>query len=220
MSRKKKIAGNREKDMHSSYEKVYVTIAVLMASVMTAVFFGMALPVEGFYGSDVPSHIKSGIEFEGYGLTTIFIYIVSRVATFPFLQLIVALYESLLVMVTWYISQRFMGEFFDLDRRLILAISTGLIFLTAIYIPGIMPDFYKEGCGTQPWHNTTYLGMRCLGVIYLIQLFRVLPRYMQGIKKSEWGGYCAYTCDNYGVQAEFPFICMCRFRTDFHSGFD
>ena len=169
-----------------SYETAYGIIAIIMSSAMTAVFFGMAMQAGGLYASDTPPHIDEGLLLHGYGLEAIFIYLVGKVAVYPMIQLIVAVYETVLVMATWVLSQKLINEFFDLDRRIVLAISTGLIFLSAIYIPNIISDFYIQGLGTQPWHNSTYFGMRFVGLIYIIYLFRSLPHYLKGISFSEW----------------------------------
>lgn len=171
-----------------SYERIYLIVAILMSSLMTGIFFGMALSIEGCYPSDTPAHIQESLSLNGYGLQHIFYYLVGKVTSFPMLQLIVAIFETVLVMATWILSQKYIKDFFDLDKYIVLAISTGLIFLTSIYIPVIFPDFYKEGLGTQPWHNSTYYGMRLAGVVYFTLLSRVLPRYQKCITKSEWCG--------------------------------
>lgn len=183
----KKIKNNIIKTV-LSYEQIYLIITILMSSLLTGVFFGMTLNIDGCYPSDTPAHIREGLSLNGYGLQHIFVFLVGKVTSFPMLQLIVAIFETVLVMATWILSQKYIKDFFDLDKYIVLAISTGLIFLTSIYIPVIFPDFYKEGLGTQPWHNSTYYGMRLAGVVYFTLLSRVLPRYQKCITKSEWCG--------------------------------
>lgn len=171
------------------YENLRIITAVLLASAITAVFFGMALGMEGIYGSDSPAHISSGTMLQGYGLEAAFVYIISKFAGYPFLQFVFAVYQTILVMLTWGVSQKFIDKFFTVDKKLNLAISTGLIFLTTIYIPVIYPYFYKYGLGTQPWHNSTYFGMRLSAILYLYLLLQMLPQYIEkGISVFEAGG--------------------------------
>ncbi len=157
---------------------------------MTALFFAMAIgPIDNLYLSDTPPHIEFGMDLSNpsaYGLESILIYLLSRISSRPFLQLLFAVYETFVIMLTWLLSQRFIDELFGINKFANLTISTGLIFLSGLYIPYIYPYYYVGGVGTQPWHNSTYYGMRLFALAYLFVFFRVWPGYMDGINKKEW----------------------------------
>ncbi len=163
----------------SAYEISRLLVAIVMATFITCLFFGMALDL-WWYESDSPEHILSASKLEGYGLEALLFYFISRFAEYPFLQLLFASYETILVMLTWMICQRFINKYFDINKWLNLTISTGLIFLTSIYIPRYSPWFYRFSLGTQPWHNSTQLGMR-LGAVYFLYYF--LEIYTDNQKK-------------------------------------
>ncbi|MCR4657353.1 MAG: hypothetical protein K5770_14185 [Lachnospiraceae bacterium] len=168
------------------YEKVRLVIAIIITALMTAVFFGMAIHPDGLYVSDTPLHIDAGILLDGYGLETIFIFFLGLLTSFPLLQLIFAVAESFLVMLTWLISLKLIERYFTLTKWIALFISTGLIFVTALYIPVIYPYFYAFSLGSQPWHNSTYFGMRLFAVVYLYFFYGTYPTYLDGIKTKSW----------------------------------
>lgn len=169
----------------SIFEKTRLIIAIIMSMFISCLFYGMALGLWGFT-SDSPEHILSASQLEGYGLEALLFYYISRFAEYPFLQLLFAAYETILVMLTWMTCQRFIGKYFDINRWLNLAISTGLIFLTSIYIPRYAPWFYRFSLGTQPWHNSTQLGMR-LGAVYFMYYFlEVYPDCQKKITIKSW----------------------------------
>jgi len=151
---------------------------IFLSSTMTAMFFGMALNPDSFYFSDSALHIASGSVLQGYGLESIFVYLCSLIFKYPFLQLIFALYEMILIMITWKTAILLMGRFFgtltDCEK---LIISTGLIFLSGIYVPIVHSLFYINSLGTQPWHNSTFFGMRLFGLLYIYELLDVFPTY-------------------------------------------
>lgn len=174
------------RDYSISYETARLTIVIIVSAFMTAVFFGMAINIGGVYVSDTPIHIDDGMSLNGYGLETIFIYILSRFTSYPMLQLIFAVTESFLVILTWLVSQELIERYFDLNKWTTLFISTGLLFLTALYIPYFYPYFYAFSLGSQPWHNSTYYGMRLFAVVYLIFFYETYPKYLEGINVRSW----------------------------------
>ncbi len=170
---------------HSAFEISRLLVAVVMATFIACLFFGMALDL-WWYESDSPEHILSASQLEGYGLEALLFYFISRFAEYPFLQLLFAAYETILVMLTWMIGQKFIDKFFEINKWMNLAISTGLIFLTSIYIPRYSPWFYRFSLGTQPWHNSTQLGMRLGAVVFLYYFLEVYPDYQEKISIRSW----------------------------------
>lgn len=161
-----------------SYVSLVCIISIFLSSTLTAMFFGMAINPEGFYFSDSVLHIESGSIMQGYGLESIFVYICSRLFKYPFLQLVFALYEMVLILITWRIALLFMKRYFSaLTECERLIISTGLIFLSGIYVPALHSLFYINSLGTQPWHNSTFFGMRLFGLLYIYELMEVFPNY-------------------------------------------
>jgi len=169
-----------------TYDRTRMIVAVLLAMTTACVFFGMTFDFRGMYWSDSPDHIEAAISLEGYGLETILFYFISRFADYPFLQLLFALWETAVFMATWFFCQKFIEDFFHVNRWLNLLVATGLMFLCSIYIPVFCPTFYMYSLGTQPWHSSTQLAMRLGAVIFLYYFLDVYPEYRDGISKEKW----------------------------------
>jgi len=169
-----------------TYDRTRTIIAVLLAMTTACVFFGMTFDFRGMYWSDSPDHIEAAIRLEGYGLETILFYFISRFADYPLLQLLFALWETAVFMATWFFCQKFIEDFFHINRWMNLLVATGLMFLCSIYIPVFCPTFYMHSLGTQPWHSSTQLAMRLGAVIFLYFFLDVYPEYRDGISKEKW----------------------------------
>ena len=169
-----------------TYDRIRIIMAIMLSMIMACVFFGMTLDLRGMYWSDSPDHIEAAIKLEGYGLETVIFYFVSKFAGYPFLQFLFAIWETILVMTTWFFCQKFIDDYFHIDRWMILLISTGLMFLCSIYIPVICPTFYMHSLGTQPWHSSTQFAMRLGAIIFLYYFLDAFVEYRNGISIQKW----------------------------------
>ena len=170
-----------------SYGKIRVLIALILTMFLASIFFGMALELnDGWYYSDSPLHIEMGKKLEGYSIEDLIVFLFNRFLGYPTLQLLFAIWETLAVILTWFICQKFIDKFFNVNRWTNLLISTGLQFLTSIYIPRYYPFFYKYSLGTQPWHNSTYFGMRFGAILFLYFFLESYPEYLNGITLRRW----------------------------------
>lgn len=59
------------------------------------------------------------------------------------------------------------------------------LFIASTYIPFLYTEFYKSGLATQPWHNSTYLLMRLLGIIVMVVYIKIEAHYLTGISIKE-----------------------------------
>ena len=169
-----------------TYEAIKLFIAVLLSAAVTCVFFGQTLVPDGLYPSDTISHITLGIQGTGYGLETLFIHFISKFVHAPFLNLIFACIQTVFVLLTWMISQKFIDKYFSVSKWTNLSISTGAVFLATIYIPILFPYFYNYSLGTQPWHSSTQLSMKFGAVVFLYYFFDVYPTYYDGFSRKAW----------------------------------
>ncbi len=169
-----------------TYERTRLLVASTLAPLIACVFFGMSLGLSGLYGSDAPGHIYAATQLDGYALQTVLFFLIGKYAKYPFLQFQFAVWETVLVMLNWMLCQKFMKRFFQIGNGITLFVSTGLFFLCSIYIPRFYPFFYRYSLGTQPWHNSTQLGMRLGATLFLYYFLNVYPTYQVGLSKLEW----------------------------------
>lgn len=154
-----------------------VIIAIALFAVCCRLFCMQAYEYPGALGnhvSDLPAHIRFGIEGRGYSLLYIIIGVLAR--TFGYEA--VCVFESVLVVLTWYCAVRLIEKVSGFYSIVSLYVSLGLIFLTTINLPGIYGFYYTGSIITQPWHNITYIAMRLFAVLTVscfIDLYKNYP---------------------------------------------
>ena len=67
----------------------------------------------------------------------------------------------------------------------LIPLGCSALFIASTYIPFLYTEFYKSGLATQPWHNSTYLLMRLLGIIVMIVYIKIESHYLSGISIKE-----------------------------------
>lgn len=195
--------------MSNNFEVTKRIIVIILTAIISVIFFGMGVQVGNFYLSDTPAHIQMGIESNVYSLESIVIMLMGKISSFPFIQLLFALYETLLVVLTWEATQKFINDYFPLNKWYSLLISTALLFFCDIYIPFFYPYYYRFSLGTQPWHNSTYFGMRLFGIVFLYLFYRLLSKYKDGIRFTEWLGCAIALALSTAVKPNFLFaVCL------------
>lgn len=126
--------------------------------------------IMGNYPSDLKAHIRFGTQGISYSLLIRTIGWLAR----SFGNEAVAVLESAMVVLTWYLAKRLIEKISGVKSIISLYASLSLIFLTNIHLP-IFNYYYKERFISQPWHNITYIGMRLFAVLtfcYFIDLYK------------------------------------------------
>ncbi len=160
-----------------------IILSIVLFALFTILFYRQAINYEGRYFSDLPAHISFATNGDGYSILYFTIGLILKII--PNVISIAAL-ESLLIIISWFMTEKLIVKYFQLETLTSMLISTGLIFLSSIYIPFIAPYFYNGGIVTQPWHNITYLGMRVFAVITLYYFPEIFQNYKEEISFKDW----------------------------------
>jgi len=157
-------------------------------------FWHQAVSDGSSYLSDLPIHIEVSIHETGYSLmNTMFrvLYVV-----YPHNITLAAGLAAVTVMTIYavFFLMKVMLEQMNVNvqtrKSALLFFSISSLFITSIYIPFLYPHFYDRAWSTQPWHNSTYLLMRLLGVLALAVYFQIEAHYLDGIR---WKDFVLFT---------------------------
>lgn len=188
---------------HKRVKFVKQLIGLTFFLVFAVLFYRQAIHYGNRYPSDLPAHIEFGIQGRGYSLLYFVIGFLFRVTNSYFA---IALLESGILVSTWLLSDRFIAKHFNLDSGWRLFISTGLLFLCSIYIPGISSFFYKNSIITQPWHSITYFGMRLFTIPATSATLDVIERYKEKLSWKEWLKIAVPLTISTGIKPNFLII--------------
>ena len=144
-------------------------------------FYMQAIEYNGMYYSDLPDHIKISTEEISYS----FLYLIIRIIFLLFSKyayVILAVFEGLAVAGTWYYAKRYIQNNCNLSDSRASIVSVILLSFTSIHLPSISNSYYMGLLVTQPWHNITYIFMRCFAVM-TIYYFRDI--YVQFFRNEE-----------------------------------
>lgn len=156
----------------------------LVVFLLAACLFHCQVAEPYVYRSDIRLHIKYALAGEGYSLMALALrWLVGLFGNSPAWP--IAIFEAFLVAGAYYPMMGICRKIVQ-NEWVACAIAGGLFFWSSICIPFVSPFFYQNGIVTQPWHNSTYLGMRLFAAVVMYWLFDVLPRYAEHLTFGEW----------------------------------
>ncbi|MGV8906556.1 MAG: hypothetical protein ACOH15_08150 [Acetobacterium sp.] len=161
----------------------YVTFFLLNSYL----FYAQSLSFENAYPSDLGAHISAGLGlYTNYSLISVlegwFVRIIGN--TIP-VALFLASITIMTVTATYYLFKEFFKNT-EVNKYLLQLFAFISNFIMAIYLPWINPYQYISNLGPNIYHNSTYLGMKLIGIIVLIQFFRIVDRYLDVIAIKKW----------------------------------
>ena len=171
----------------------YIVLDVLLLIVYTcSVYFLLyqqtKYKVTGLYQSDLVDHIDTALAGGGYSLlASVFRWIykcipsVQGIVVFLVLVSVITVFCIAIAIDKWVNTEK---ENKSMIYKYIPIAIAGVV-LSSVYIPVIYPYFYKGTCLTQPWHNSTYLLMRCVGVLVMLVYFEIEKHYLEYISLKE-----------------------------------
>lgn len=161
------------------------TIALVLFGIFSWLFYRQAVVYDGKYWSDLPDHIRLAVAKRGY---SVLYYIIGELYRISKGRVwIIAMFESLMVILTWLLSGKMICELLEevkFERACMIALP--FLFLSGICLPYIHSFFYRRQLITQPYHNITYYGMRLFAVCVMIVFINVFKRYLERISVKEW----------------------------------
>ncbi|MCR5215699.1 MAG: hypothetical protein K6C69_02060 [Lachnospiraceae bacterium] len=151
--------------------------------------------------NDVILHIRGAVANRGYSLAHALIRICFKT---PWPEELVALFLTLATLgaciaIAWMLRFLLRTSEVSISWGAALLFGISVMFLTQIYIPGVMPHFYvHDSIVTQPWHNTTFVLMRVFGYLTLAFYYWMYPKYQDRIPFRYYAFFTiALTLTNY-----------------------
>jgi len=178
-----KTSNQRNSKKRALYWIAKICFIIAVYSLFTVLFNRQAMEYDGRYRSDLPWHIRYGIDGGDYSLLYFAIGIIYRLWR-SFLP--IALFESAIVVFTFLLAEWYIHKHFEISIGWSTWISAGMLFLSSIYIPLLYPYYYKWSLISQPWHNITYFGMRLFSIPAFFYTLRVLERYRNRFTWKDW----------------------------------
>lgn len=175
-------------------KNTYLLVDVVLLVVFTcAIYFLLYQQTQykqevGLYQADLVDHINTALSGKGYSLISAsfrWIY-----ACVPSIHGIVA-FLVLVSLLTVFLIAFAIDKWTSIDGKggcewyMYVPLAITCTILTSIYIPFVYPYFYNGTCLTQPWHNSTYLLMRCLGMLVMIVYFQIEEHYLEHISLKQ-----------------------------------
>lgn len=140
---------------------IQIIIESVLIIVYFVLFYRQAIQYRGGYWSDLPDHISFALSGESYSLLYRLLWLFMQM---PFSYHLIALFEAVLVAVTWWVLRDFLLYHVKMEDYYAMPAAFLLMMLTSIYIPRVQPFFYISSLVAQPWHNITYIVMRPLAI--------------------------------------------------------
>jgi len=160
-----------------------IFLIIIFYSLFTVLFCRQAWEYNGRYWSDLPYHIRFGIEGGDYSFLYFIIGFIWRLFG---LYSPIALFESSLIVGAFLLSEWYIRKYLDIRDIWATWISAGAVFLCSIYIPVLYPYCYSWSLITQPWHNITYLGMRLFSIPVFFHTLQIIERYRERFTFKDW----------------------------------
>ena len=162
--------------------KDIMIVLILYLVCAVAFFYLYYMQASGLYVGDLAVHINSAIAGRGYSLLS-FIYwsIYCLTGKVGIICLFLSFFSVLSAGVTAAVIKYMLRKkHIDLQWGVALLIGLLLLFVCKIFIPGVSPTFYVgQSFITQPWHNQTYIFMRCFALLTVVIYFEIERRYLQ-----------------------------------------
>ena len=159
------------------WKYIYFMILVTEACALTLMFYRMLL---GEQHSDLDDHLSSALQTKYHYSINHYIIRLLYDNDRPMLIAIFFAIVSILTPLALYKLFKCIAQLLNLKTNEIALhfTSLGITLMSALYIPAIVPNFYKGTLNFNPWHNDTYTTMRLFMIIALIFFFRIFCNYM------------------------------------------
>jgi len=150
-------------------------------------FYAQSLSLDNAYPSDLGAHISAGLGmYTNYSLISVLEgWLFKSIGNTITVAFFLALLTIMTVIATYYLFKEFFKNT-EVNKYLLQLFAFISNFVMAIYLPWINPYQYISNLGPNIYHNSTYLGMKLIGIIVLIQFFRIFDHYLDRIDIKKW----------------------------------
>ena len=135
------------------------------------------------YMSDFQAHLEHSLDGTTYSLNLILMPVFYKLTGSNMGIVILMSLLTVASVFTLSLFIRYILSIFDVDIDLysIIPFGCSLMFISKLCIPEWSNYYYIGAFSTQPWHNSTYIEMRCLAMLTLILYFRIRKDYLEKI---------------------------------------
>lgn len=186
---------------NSAIAVFYLVYGYLCAQML----YRQSIGYDGRYVSDLPAHIDSGLNRIGYSLMEV---ILGDIVGYTRQYKLVGILLSLLMMATIFVTWKLLKILAPKANSLLLhagAICCNLV--AAYYLPQFNEFRYLGVQSGNIYHNSTYIGMKFLGVIVLYLYFSYESLYETGLSRKQWGTFAGVLILVNMVKPNF-FVCF------------
>lgn len=149
--------------------------------------FRQSVGYDGKYISDLPAHINSGLTRTGYSLMEV---ILGDLVGYTGKYKLVGIFLALLMMATIFVTWKLLKMVAPKADPLLLHVGAILCnFAMALYLPMFNDYRYLGVQSGNIYHNSTYIGMKFLGMVMLYLYFSYESIYESGLSRQQWGRF-------------------------------
>ncbi len=166
-------------------KEIIKLINVVIFVALTFLFYAQSIFFDGKYLSDLPAHIRFGLDDKNiYSL----VYLILKTLYFPYGNTIfIAMFLSIIVVftiqVTFRLFKYLIGESNDLQIYIVALVCNVVM---AIYLPDINSTRYISNIGPTLLHNSTYICMKLVGIVVILYYFKISKNYLKKITVKQW----------------------------------
>lgn len=185
------VLGNRIDGKRNSDLKINIVLWVYCIGVFFAswiLFYRQSIWHEGGYPSDLVVHL-SVVHSKGFGYSLnsiLFKCAYKLIPSYKFVTCVLAIVVVGTILLTVMLINDLTKTKLNIWTVLVAGTS---VFIASVYVPYLYPFIYIRSYATQPWHNSTYLTMRLMGIVVLAIYFKIEEHYLEKITWKEWLGF-------------------------------
>lgn len=176
-----------------------MVVYAALAAMFVYLFYNEVI---GEFPSDMPAHMRTALSDEETGYSLIYPFLVmsnSIAGAFG-----VAVFLTVLQMATMVISEVMMRRLMpEVRAEIVFVLALVANFVMAIYLPVLHPHFSHGLSVGNAWHNSTYLGMKLLGLVAIWMYLRFVGALESRNKVVDWIVFTACVVASAAVKPSF-----------------
>lgn len=185
----------KEKRTDRVFDILYAAGLALFGALLTIIFYRQSIRYNGKYPSDTQYYVNDSKDHPGARLISyIFHYLYKASGDSRLIAVYMALVVVATVLVNYLIIKYMLKRWGKDTRRVtIQAASIAMLFTGSIYIPGILPYFYKKAWTTYAWHSPTQHTMMLFALLALLMFIKIYDGYLDKINIWQWLGLMVFS---------------------------
>lgn len=152
-------------------------------------FYRQSVELNGKYFSDLPVHISYGVNHQGYSLMEAILGVIVRdIGSYKLVGIFLALVVMASIFLTWLFMRKLAP---DVNPVILHLAAFAVNMVMAFYLPYFNDYRYLGVQSGNIYHNSTYTGMKMLGMLVLFLYMTCQEIYEQGLGPVRWFSFAA-----------------------------